>query len=465
MRPTTDSFLGSLIFRKPSSGYVCPNCIVRNALRRARQRQPSTHRFQPSARRLLSTISSVTAVNVKKDLPPAFRGLYDALGVLKREAAVYANLSQIQLAQRGLESENGITRIAALGGIDGHQTRRLVRILLADPLTPEPEWEKQLLGLDDGDGRALLLRYAEKFDVDQRHPLVRTLFVPSPVLQNHRLEILIQAAGEQSEDGNGEAHMYLVPGLESPISFGGSYQTITYPVHKALVLAQGLKSTRALLSPSPGKEAGAGEEMVMAVVNTPWSSLSPAFEPLHPIKAINLDRAEEAIATFRKSLDNSFSYEHEWFDSGLPQLFTWLIEGTESLPGIVKPTIRRLIETLITNIEEAIQREEKSVMKAQASTIVPQATRDKMNAYLTNWAEAAHLELRDELDRAFSSKQWRKLAWWKLLWRVDDVTAVTSDILQRSWLVDADRGILYLAGRIEEAGLLPPHQRRRFHRK
>lgn len=50
--------------------------------------------------------------------------------------------------------------IAALGGIDGHQTRRLVRILLADPLTPEPEWEKQLLGLDDGDGRALLLRYA-----------------------------------------------------------------------------------------------------------------------------------------------------------------------------------------------------------------------------------------------------------------------------------------------------------------
>ncbi|KAL9576306.1 MAG: hypothetical protein Q9212_007215, partial [Teloschistes hypoglaucus] len=451
MRPTT-ALLGSLNFRKPSPGYVCPNCIVRNALRRAHQRQASTHRLQPSARRPLSTISSVTAVNVKKDLPPAFRGLYDALGVLQREAAVYANLSQIHLAQRGLESENGITRIAALGGIDGHQTRRLVRILLADPLTPEREWEKQLLGLDDSDGRALLLRYAEKFDVDQRHPLVRTLFVPSPILQNHRLEILIQAASEQSEDGNnGGAQMYLVPGLESPISFAGSYQTITYPVHKALVLAQGLKSTRALLSPRPGNKAGAGEEMVMAVVNTPWSSLSPAFEPLHPIKAINIDRAEEAIATFRKSLDNSFNYEHEWFDSALPQLSTWLIQGTESLPGIVKPTLRRLIETLVANIEEAIQTEEKSVIKAQASTIVPQATRDKMNAHLTNWAEAAHLELRDELDRAFGSKQWRKLAWWKLLWRIDDVTSITSDILQRSWLVDADRGILYLAGRIEEA--------------
>ncbi|KAL8662048.1 MAG: hypothetical protein Q9202_005022 [Teloschistes flavicans] len=299
-------------------------------------------------------------------------------------------------------------------------------------------------------------RYAEKLDLDQRHPLVRTLFVPSPVLQNHRLEILIQAASGQSEDGDGEAQMYLVPGLESPISSSGSYQTITYPVHKALVLAQELKSTRALLWPRPGIEPGPREEMIMAVVNTPWSILSSASTPLHPIKAINLDRAEEAIATFRKSLDNSFNYEHEWFDSGLPQLSTWLIEGTESLPGIVKPTIRRLIETLISNIEQATQREEAETIQMQASTVVPQTARDKMNAYLANWAEAAHIELRDELDRALSTEQWRKLAWWKLLWRVDDVTSITSDILQRSWLVDADRGILYLAGRIEEAGLLPP---------
>ncbi|KAI4236542.1 MAG: hypothetical protein LQ352_007994, partial [Teloschistes flavicans] len=283
--------------------------------------------------------------------------------------------------------------------------------------------------------------YAEKLDLDQRHPLVRTLFVPSPVLQNHRLEILIQAASGQSEDGDGEAQMYLVPGLESPISSSGSYQRITYPVHKALVLAQELKDTRTLLWPRPGIEPGPREEMIMAVVNTPWSILSSASTPLYPIKAINLDRAEEAIATFRKSLDNSFNYEHEWFDSGLPQLSTWLIEGTESLPGIVKPTIRRLIETLVANIEQATQREEAEAIQMQASTVVPQTTRDKMNAYLANWAEAAHIELRDELDRALSTEQWRKLAWWKLLWRVDDVTSITSDILQRSWLVDADRGI------------------------
>ncbi|KAL8954359.1 MAG: hypothetical protein Q9183_007170, partial [Haloplaca sp. 2 TL-2023] len=59
-----------------------------------------------------STLSSVTAVHAKKEVPPAFRGVHDALSTLQRDAAVYANLSQLQLALRGLESENGITRIA-----------------------------------------------------------------------------------------------------------------------------------------------------------------------------------------------------------------------------------------------------------------------------------------------------------------------------------------------------------------
>lgn len=46
----------------------------------------------------------------------------------------------------------------ALGGADGRDTRRLVKVLLADPLAAEAEWEKQLSGLDSSDGRALLIR-------------------------------------------------------------------------------------------------------------------------------------------------------------------------------------------------------------------------------------------------------------------------------------------------------------------
>lgn len=46
----------------------------------------------------------------------------------------------------------------ALGGADGRTLRRLVKVLLVDPLTPETEWEKELSSLDDTDERALLLR-------------------------------------------------------------------------------------------------------------------------------------------------------------------------------------------------------------------------------------------------------------------------------------------------------------------
>ena len=44
-------------------------------------------------------------------------------------------------------------------GLHGRRgARRLVRALLADPLAPEAEWERQLSGPDDTDGRGLLIR-------------------------------------------------------------------------------------------------------------------------------------------------------------------------------------------------------------------------------------------------------------------------------------------------------------------
>ncbi|KAI4170347.1 MAG: hypothetical protein LQ348_007124, partial [Seirophora lacunosa] len=438
----------------PTSKYVCPACVFRNVVSSVRRPKKPGQPTPLSTRRTFSTITSVTAINAKKDIPPAFRELYHALSALKREAAVYTNLSQLELALRGLESENAVTRIAALGGADGRDTRRLVKVLLADPLAAEAEWEKQLSGLDSSDGRALLIRYGEKLELDQRYPLLRTLYLPSVILHNHNLEILVQAAGTPSEPTDARTQTYLVPGLETPLSATGRYSTVTYPVHKALILSQGFEGITALLTP-PSAGSSIGKSMIMAVVDTPWGNLSSDHQALHPVNAINLERAEEAIGTFRQSLDNSFNYEHAWFDSGLPKVSAWLIEGTEGLPAILKPTVRRLAETLVADVENAIEKEDFEQMEKQASSIVPRSTRELMSNLLANWAEAAHTELRNQLDLAFAGKNWRKLAWWKLGWRVDDVTHITSDILRQSWLVDADRGIVYLAGRIEQAGLLP----------
>ncbi|KAI4274208.1 MAG: hypothetical protein LQ337_004087, partial [Flavoplaca oasis] len=279
--------------------------------------------------------------------------------------------------------------------------------------------------------------------------------MPSLTLQSHNLEILIQAASSQSEEEGSGTPMYLTPGLESPTSATGRFSPVVYPVHKALILAQGGGIAQTMSALKTMESSGIGEEMITAAVDTPWNGLSSAEAPLRPVNPINLQRAEEAIATFRKSLGNSFNYEHAWFESGMPKLSTWLTEGTEALPLILKPTVRRLIETLATNAEHALEQEESTQLQKQASSVVPTSTRDTLNHYLANWAETAHTELRDGLDIAFNGKQWRKTTWWKLFWRVDDISYIFSDILRQSWLMNADRGILYLAGRIEQAGLLP----------
>ncbi len=99
----------------------------------------------------------VTAVNVKKDIPPAFKELYEELLELEKVGANYVNLSLLRLALRSLESEDATIRVAVLG-INGQSgARRLVGALLADPLKPAQEWEASLRH-KDSDARAVLVK-------------------------------------------------------------------------------------------------------------------------------------------------------------------------------------------------------------------------------------------------------------------------------------------------------------------
>ncbi|KAL9025083.1 MAG: hypothetical protein Q9196_006034 [Gyalolechia fulgens] len=113
MPPSPSPRINSLSFQAANTKpYICPSCRARHAFNRIPTPRKSRLQPYPTTSRAASTVTSVTAVNAKKDVPPAFRALHDALSRLQQEAAVYTNLSQLQLALRGLESENGVTRIA-----------------------------------------------------------------------------------------------------------------------------------------------------------------------------------------------------------------------------------------------------------------------------------------------------------------------------------------------------------------
>lgn len=120
----------------------------------------SASQLRHSRPRWATTLVSRTAINSPANVPDANRDLYASLERLKHGAADYVSQSRLQLALRGLESATPTLRIGLLGlGGDGNAAaRKLARVLLADALGDEAQWERVLVSGQSSDGKALLLK-------------------------------------------------------------------------------------------------------------------------------------------------------------------------------------------------------------------------------------------------------------------------------------------------------------------
>lgn len=299
-------------------------------------------------------------------------------------------------------------------------------------------------------------RYNDTFGSDERHPLVRTLSIPSPLLQSHRIEILVHTVGSTFDPTNGGAASFLVPGLEIANSASGRSSMVTYPVHKALIYGEGLTSLGQFsMIEAQGIQRQQGS-MMKGAIDWSWSTAQQQNTDGQPLVPINLSLAETAIEAFRSSLNRSLDYEHLWFDAGIPALSTWLIDGTGSQSGSMKLATRRLIETLSENTSQGIQHEASVKLQQEEDATVPVKSRVVIGQGISIWAENAHTELRDRLNSAFGSKSWGKTKWWKLFWRADDVGYIASDILRQAWLTEGEKEMIWVCGRIHQSGLLGP---------
>ena len=199
--------------------------------------------------------------------------------------------------------------------------------------------------------------------------------------------------------------------------------------------------------------------MIRGVIDVSWQPPAEERETDNGITIVNSEKAEKAITIFRQSLDNSVDYEHRWFESGVAGVSKWMLQGTRAEDSRVKPALQSLIELLFQRAEEVIQKEEAQSLAQLASAAISDTTRQALDDALKGWAEKAHIELRDQLDAAFHRKSWRRIGWWKLFWRVDDIDSIASDILHRNWLVAAEKDLIWTAGRVEQAGFLGPRPR------
>lgn len=242
--------------------------------------------------------------------------------------------------------------------------------------------------------------------------------------------------------------------MDALVDDSGPSSTVVYPVHKTLIYASNLQNISTLLrNLNPVTPDDTTEKHIFrGIIDGPWENLKQGQDVGLDLNPINLAQAEDAILSFRNSLKLAMKYEHSWFGSGLADVSNWVFAGMVAQPPLPQPTLQRLIEVIGKNSMEALSQDEDSLALQRRTFSSTAASMKKiLSQRLVTWAEFAHRDLRDQLGIAFIGKNWKKLAWWKLFWRIDDVTFITSDILRQNWLVQAERTMIWLSGQISQA--------------
>jgi hypothetical protein len=408
--------------------------------------------YQSTAAATSRTSSTTPELDARKELE-------DALVQLQKHAASFVNLSRLQLAINGLRQEPGseAIRVAILGltngTVSGRSAKQVLKLLLADPLKDEEDWEREVDGHDLT--QPMIIRVGAK---EHQSPgtmllakgsLLHEVNVSSATMNGHNLELLLMetnpyvTSADDSVEGLEDA--ILVPTVDIPISGTGRYTPVTTPVHKALLVTDGLMGAASVASLPLSESA----DVIAAAVDIP--EYKPSSETALPFTPIDVGTASIGLGLIRKSLNDAMEYEHMWFESNLPKLKDWVkADVTSETTGVTKAPVRRLISSVLQNTTIAIAEEEARAVSTTLTTATSN-TPTHLKSNLAAWAEGAHSELQDQLDLAFSSRRWRKLGWWKLFWRVDDVHMLTTDIINQRFLPTAEKKAIYLAGQIQEA--------------
>ncbi|KAL6805599.1 hypothetical protein J3E68DRAFT_388934 [Trichoderma sp. SZMC 28012] len=435
--------------KPPVLSSVCPFCSLSPASRAVKTRSRSglkSPRWQST-----SSAAVLASSNARNELEKT-------LLELQRRIPELVNISRLQLALQGLRQAPGreAIRVAILGIANGSEgrdaARKVLKALIVDPLVDEQGWEKRL---DEHDtSRPLIIRVGPSQGQTTRlesskHNLPDVLEVSSAELNGLNLELLLMDA-DVPVNGSGLATVesleesVLVPAVDLDSADEHATPMIT-PVHQALLVADGLTGAVAI-SGLPILDCA---DTITAAVNLKGFSkeqLGANFT------VIDTSLAEEAINLFRQGPQNAMSYEQRWSASNLGLLVAWLKAGLKAADDeATKPAVRKLIASVLQGALSAIETESTSRKLSRElshSMISPEMR--AMNEGLSKWAQNAHAELQEQLDLAFSGRRWRKLGWWKLFWRVDDVAMLTNEILSQRFLPTSEQELVYLTGRIAQ---------------
>lgn len=284
--------------------------------------------------------------------------------------------------------------------------------------------------------------------------LLPTIAVRSPILKKGNLEILIGSIGSEADSHSTtlSADTFLVPNVTIQTSHSGRQNVVRYPVHRSIVCGSGVDgllafSTLVGRSDLKNEVASVRGAIELSVPSRKRGDDRPSF--------VDIERASTALDKIRASVQNATEYERGWNASGVQPVVDWLASSSQAAnKEVLNPALVPLIESLLDAADEGVSAREAKAIQDQVIGVTPEEVRSHLERGVATWAERAHSELRSNLEAGFASPRWRGLAWWKLFWRVDDVSMITSEILEKQFLRRAEREVIYTSGKYQQAGLL-----------
>jgi hypothetical protein len=167
---------------------------------------------------------------------------------------------------------------------------------------------------------------------------------------------------------------------------------------------------------------------------------------------VDVALAAHALRLFREDNANGAVFSSEWQASRVTSMSEWMAESSKS-SNILKPGVEDLLQSMVSRSSNAIAVAEDSAQASSTALTVADSKRAALLSALASWSEDAHHDLQTNLATAFASPAWRRTTWWRLFWRIDEVSISAHDVLRRGWLVEAEQRLAFLSGRIREAGL------------
>ena len=146
------------------------------------------------------------------------------------------------------------------------------------------------------------------------------LYIPSSILKQQNLEILISsinvpdAAISISQGAPCPLDTFLIPAVEIPISSSGLQTTLSYPVHKAFVLAEGFDGLLAVLRllSRTTFQSPSDQTLVNNIVNVNAPIMR---RNAGNVTLINSERAESGLDAIRADIKTAPKFEHGWMES------------------------------------------------------------------------------------------------------------------------------------------------------